>query len=174
MGRQPIHENAAPQFKKTVFFYNSGSEAVTISKGLGLCYNYDWAESGHDLWAADKPAKKRAQMVEKPASGNKLWFAGWAVQDYTIGAGETKAIHIYEPGSVCQILTDQNCTVGTTYLQVEYDPDTGYAGALNGAASFPYSRGSALALQTVNRSGTAGLVLAKTFDGWGGECQDNS
>lgn len=132
--------------------YYTGGDA--LQEGALLCYNRDSTSTGGTTAAAD-PA--RAYEVEKPAADNLKYFAGVvALED----AGKTGPcwISIVEPqpnpGRLVMLLTDRNCTLGSTRLAVQADS---YAA---GAAG-PSTVAVATAMQTVNRSGTAGTVLAQ-------------
>ena len=95
--------------------------------------------------------------MEKPAADNLKYFAGVvALED----AGKTGPcwISIVEPqpnpGRLVMLLTDQNCTLGVTRLAVAA---SSYAAGAAGASTVAV----ATAMQTVNRTGAAGTVLAQ-------------
>lgn len=132
-------------FSEWVWF--EGSTALT--EGQGLCYNWDYGTAA----SADA---RRQNRVELPTILNARYFAGVAARNY---AAKTNGqlIEIYLPGSVCNVLSRANNTIGTGITTCEAGGT--YAGYFN-AGGFE-GEGSAVPLQTIDRSSTAGLCLAK-------------
>ena len=123
--------------------------SVAIKAGYPLCYNFDFGTAS----AADET---RVWYVEKPSTSNNYYFAGVAAESKP--AGYEGPIKMFLPGSLCLVWTNQSCTLGTTIITAE-------AGEYRfGQAGFR-GQGSARAMQTVNRSGTAGTVLALLDEG---------
>lgn len=135
---------------KRVYF--TGSDM--LGEGYCLCYNRDSTTTGGSAGAADIA---RAYEVEKPAADNLKYFAGVLGAD---DAGKTGPcwITIIEPqpnpGRLVKVHTDQNCTLGTTKLAVQ---SNSYAAGAAGASNVTV----ATAMQTVDRSGANGTVLAQ-------------
>jgi hypothetical protein len=132
--------------------YYTGGDA--LQEGALLCYNRDSTSTGGTAAAADLA---RAYEVEEPAADNLKYFAGVvALED----AGKTGPcwISVIEPqpnpGRLVMLLTNQNCTLGSTRLAVQ-------SGSYAAGAAGPSTVAVATAMQTVNRSGTAGTVLAQ-------------
>jgi len=119
-----------------------------------FCYN-------SDKGTASESDATRAVFVEKPAAGKLQNFAGWLAPEHAgkkVVSGDTYFIDIIEPsvrGQRIEIHTDQNCTIDTTELSLV--PGQWYAG------SNAEGRVVAVAAQTVDRSSTAGTVLANCF-----------
>lgn len=132
-------------------YYTGGD---TLQEGYLLCYNRDSTSTGGSAGAADLA---RAYEVEKPAAGNLKYFAGVVGAE---DAGKTGPCWISliepqpNPGRLVMVHSDQDCTLGSTRLAAVADS---YAA---GAAG-PSAVAVATAMQTVNRSGTAGAVLAQ-------------
>ena len=127
--------------------YYEGSDA--LKAGYLVCANSD---SG----TAAAVQADRWHRAEKPASGKLDNFMGVIAPK---GISSFEAVpngrDIYLPGSVCQVYTDQACTIDTTLLTVQ--PGSYLAGGVG--------QGKVIgkALQTVDRSTTNGLVLCKLF-----------
>lgn len=143
------HEKAAPTRSAWVWFEG----ATALLEGQGLCYNYDYGTDS----AADA---RRFNRVELPSQGNARYFAGVAARDYSAKSGG-QLIEIYLPGSVCNILAKADCDFDTGILTCEAGGD--YAGYFR-YAGFE-GQGSAVPCQDVDRSGTAGKVLAQLQEG---------
>lgn len=123
--------------------------ATALKEGQGVCYNFDYGV------AADADGQ-RGNRVELPVAANARFFAGVAARDYSAKPGG-QLIEIYKPGSVCNILAHVACVIGTGTVTCTYLASSeGYfiAGTTGG-------EGSAIPLQTVDRSTTVGKVLAK-------------
>jgi len=163
-----IHGGGAPMLTESVYY--TGSD--TLLEGYCLCYDFNAADVdsennaltsinvGEEVWA-----DARRVLVEKPTEGNKLHFAGVvaAQSDGVTGPGW---VTIHKPGSVCNVYT---------YSDVDHE----VAGAGSGQGqvmglvvgqwymqegAFPGS-GAAMVLQDVDRSSTAGLVMAELMTG---------
>lgn len=136
----------APLKIRKVFF----TGATAIVEGQPLCYDSDKGT------AADVD-NARGYNVEMPSTSNNYAFAGVAMEAHDANASG-QWLTIAEPGSVVLIQTNQNCTIKSTVVTAcagqNYFYKAGYRG-----------RGTALCLQTVNRSSVQGLVLAKLDDG---------
>ncbi len=122
----------------------------TLGEGYCLCYDRDYG-----LAASDEIA--RAYRVEKPAEGNLKYFAG-IVGDQDAGKTGPCWVTIVEPrpcpGRLVNIYTDQDCALGVTRLAVQ-------AGSYAAGAAAGNAVTVATAMQTANRSGETGLVLAQ-------------
>ncbi len=164
---------------KRVKYINASGSTKTLKEGEPMCYNFDTTTNilGYDkvnsTFGSDvKESATTAEgyqnegkflIVENPAEGNLNWLAGavapgnWCGQS-VLNGGE-KWIEVFEPnGQIVALRTNANCTVGTTVLGV----GTGgqyFEAANNDDDPLP----CALAEETVDRSSTNGLVLAKLF-----------
>jgi hypothetical protein len=136
--------DAFPVLSKWVWF----TGATALSEGQGLCYDYDRGT------AANADAK-RMNFVELPSITNARYFAGVAARSYAAVSGG-QFIEIYLPGSACNILAMVSATLGSGILTCEAGGT--YAGYFR-YAGFE-GEGSAVPLQTVDRSVTAGKVFA--------------
>lgn len=132
--------------KKRVYY--TGSD--TLGEGYCLCYDRDYG-------TASEADIDRAVRVEKPAAGNLRYFAGVVTAE---DAGRTGPCWVTviepqpNPGRLVAVHTDQTCVLGTTALAVVADSYAAGAPAADAPAI-------ATAFQTVDRSGTAGMVLAQ-------------
>ena len=159
---------------KRVKWYNRESSAETIYEGQPVCYMFD---TTNNILGYDKANSTFGQtvveatttgegyqnegkysIVEKPYTDNLMWFAGvvapgnWCGQ--SVAATSYKWIEIFVPnGAIVAVRTNQSTTTGITILSLI--SATQYLGA---AAA---GRAVALAAETVDRSSTNGLVLAK-------------
>jgi hypothetical protein len=143
------HIEKAPASPLWVWF----TGATALLEGQGVCYDFD---SG----TATAYDGKRINRVELPSQTNNRWFAGVAARPYAASAGG-QLIEIYGPGSTCNILSRVSNTLGvgrTTCIA-----GGTYAGYFD-VAGFE-GKGSAVALQTVNRSVTAGKCMARLEEG---------
>jgi len=139
----------------------------TIYEGMPVCYNYNTTTNilGYSKSSAAKGTtttegyqnEGKLLRVENPAADNLLWFAGVvATSDY---AGKTGPcwLDIYIPnGTIVPVRVDLNCTVGRTILALESASQ-----ALTDPLSATQGRPVAVAEETIDRSSTAGLCLAK-------------
>jgi len=134
-----------------LFVWFTGSTALL--EGQGVCYDFD---SG----TATAYDGKRLNRVELPSQTNNRWFAGVARRAYAASSGG-QFIEIYGPGSTCNILSKVSNTLGsgrTTCIA-----GGTYAGYFE-RAGFE-GKGSAIPLQTVDRSSTAGKCMARLEEG---------
>lgn len=164
---------------KRVKYINSSGSTKTLKEGEPMCYNYDTTDNilGYDkvnsTFGSDvKESTTTAEgyqnegkflIVENPSSTNLMWFAGAVAPGNWVGTavadGDFKWIEVFEPnGQIVALRTNVSCTVGVTQLGV----GTGgqYFEAVTGDGN-PLP--CALAEETVDRSGTNGLVLAKLW-----------
>jgi len=134
--------------KAVVWF--EGDTALT--EGQGVCYNSDYG-------TATVADARRMSHVELPANGNKTFFAGVAVRNYSARSGG-QMIEICEPGSVCTILLaiGVSSVVGVTALECTYVAGTFKAATNNG-------KGVATALQTVTGGAAVLPCLALLREG---------
>lgn len=158
----PYIHHEDQQIHKPERVWYTGSTALL--QGVGVCFVPSHSDVGTGELVTD-PWPKRARAVEDPSELNALLFAGIVATPKAAKVGG-QWIEILTPGSVCQVRTDQNCTIDTTFLTCLARTDTGAAGAVGVFYKFGFpGRGSAQCLQTVNRSAVAGLVLARLMDG---------
>jgi len=135
--------------KICVWFEGNGSTSVSVYEGQGVCYNWDYGTAS----ASDA---RRTNRVELPTILNARYFAGVLSRNYTIPKNGT-VVEVYVPGSACNILSKASTTIGVGILTCNAGGT--YAGYWQ-YAGFE-GEGSAVPLQTVDRSSTAGLCLAK-------------
>ncbi|MCK9601273.1 MAG: hypothetical protein M0R06_19695 [Sphaerochaeta sp.] len=129
--------------------YYTGSD--TLREGYCLCYDLDTTTVDAATLASDA----RGFYVEKPASGNVGAFAGVvaASADGVTGPAYIEIVDISDRQMCANVWTEENCTINTTYLSVKagsYAAGSSIEGPIIG-----------LALQTVDRSSTNGLVQAR-------------
>ncbi|MFA5158163.1 MAG: hypothetical protein WC451_03205 [Patescibacteria group bacterium] len=141
----------------------------TIREGMPVCYNYDtttnilgWSDSSSvkgSTTADGYQNEGKYLRVEDPSSTNYQWFAGVVHSSAYAGKAGPQWIDIALPtGAIIPIWAYAACTANVTVL-----------GLSDGLAYFAQSTGDddpigcAIAMETVDRSSTAGLVLAKVF-----------
>lgn len=138
------HQKQGKIYAEWVWFEGTGA----LLKGQGVCYNYDYG-------TATASDARRTNRVELPSITNARYFAGVAARAYT-AKSTGQLIEIYRPGSTCEILSKASNTLGTGLT-------TCIAGGTY-AGYFQYGgfegEGTAVPLQTVDRSSTAGTCLA--------------
>jgi hypothetical protein len=163
--------NTSKEVKRVYF---EGSTAIT--EGMPLCYNFDTTSNvlGYDkanstfgqtvvesaTTAEGYQNEGKFLRVEIPATANLQWFAGVVAPGNWCGSNGPKWIEIYVPnGAIVPVLAYLSAVVGKTAMAI-MNGQTYFgnpnAGMTNGAA-----RWIAVAEETVDRSSTAGLVLAR-------------
>ncbi len=132
--------------KKSVWY--SGSSL--IKTGYPLCYDFntDSGGSGQAAW-----------KVEKPITANLKYFAGVVAEGYNVtGPAWVEVIQPTPfPGTLAKVWTNISTTGGTDTSCTELGLKTAVWTGSTASSSQPYF---AKAAQTVNRSSTAGTVLA--------------
>lgn len=157
---------------KRVYFEGS----TTIYEGMPLCYNYDTTSNilgydkanstfGSSVVESDTTAEGyqnegKYLRVELPTAANQMFFAG-AVAGSWCGQTGPRWLEVYVPnGAIVPLRIYESVTVGATALALVAGqpyfgkPAADYTG--NGGTRFV-----ALAEETVDRSSTAGLCLAR-------------
>jgi hypothetical protein len=143
--------------------YYTGTD--TLKEGYALCYNFDATDVTAEnltLSQADSLVETPARrlQVEKPTINNSTHFAGVVSQKFTDFTGPGW-IEINMPGSVCNIWAGANCdheaSAGVQSGQTLTFTANAYTWDYTGLPG----TGSAVVLQDVDRSSTAGLVLAE-------------
>jgi hypothetical protein len=156
-------------------YTNASGSTKTIREGEPMCFNYDtttnWCgfdpqnsthDGARDTTTADGYQNEgKYLLIENPASGNLNWFAGavacgsWCGK--SVANGSSLDLDLFIPnGAILPIRTNANCTANSTVLGV------GTAGQY-----FEIVTGDddplpvALVEETVDRSSTNGLVLAR-------------
>lgn len=127
--------------------------STALLEGQGVCRNWDYG-------TATASDSRRMNRVEVPTILNAPYFAGVAARDYSAVSGG-QLIEIYLPGSVCEILCKVSATIGVGHYTCEAGGT--YAGYFR-VEGFQ-GQGSAVPLQTIDRSSTAGTVLARLQEG---------
>jgi len=126
--------------------YYEGSDV--LKPGYLLCANSDSGTAANlqaDRW----------HRAEKPATGKLHNFMGVVAKGRSSFPPEPNGRDIYLPGSVCEVFTDQACTIDSTLLTVKAGS---YAAGGTGDGMI-----IGRALQTVDRSTVNGLVLCKLY-----------
>jgi hypothetical protein len=140
--------------------YYEGTD--TIYEGMALCYNYDTTSNilGFDpedevvssTTAEGYQNEGKFLRVEEPATANLAFFAGVVAGGSYAGLTGPRWIDIYIPnGAIVPVRSELSTTVGVTAFHIqngEYEL---------GATGRPV----AIAMETVNRSDTNGICLAK-------------
>jgi len=137
----------------------------TLKEGYALCYDYNSQTDGFNLDTDaviddSTVALGRRRVVEKPAVANCAYFAGVVAPEFEgfVGPGE---IAIIPPGNACNIWAAGDADMETNDKKtLTFSVDQYY---------FKYAgwpgEGTALVLQDVDRSSTAGLVQAYLMTG---------
>jgi hypothetical protein len=141
------HEKQADAISKFVWFEGS----TALLEGQAVCYNWDFGTAS----ASDA---RRFSKVEVPSTTNAQWFAGVCARPYSANTGG-QMIEIYVPGSVCNVLSGANTTIGVGRLTFEITAVTATNGSFRNEGM--EGEGSCIPLQTVDRSSTDGLCLVK-------------
>lgn len=150
--------------RKWVYF--EGTD--TIYEGMPVCYNFDttdnilgWSGSAASGTTAEGGQNEGKFMrVELPTATNLQFFAGVVAGTAKAGLAGPCWLDIYEAnGAIVPVRTNVSCTVGVTALAIKaataYFTNPIYGGSTASAVLM------ALANETVDRSSTTGLVLAK-------------
>ena len=134
--------------------YYTGSD--TLKPGYALCYDRDTITAENaagTALVATASSYGRHSWVEKPASGNLHNFAGIVGPGQQMMAGPCWVEIIQPlPGLVIDVFSDISCTANTTWLTIQ--PASYYIGGAGEGLII------GIALQTVDRSSTNGLVQA--------------
>lgn len=155
----------APQ--NTMRVYYTGSDKLL--EGYALCFNFDAVDVTAENLALSATTAQvcsaRRLQVEKPSFRNHGHFAG-VVSARSNGVTGPGWIEINRPGSVCNIY----CAASADHVATTSEIGTGQTLTFTtGYYSFKYTGlpgcGSAITLQTVDRSSTKGLVMAELMTG---------
>jgi hypothetical protein len=159
---QAVHGGGtSPTVTRRVYY--TGSD--TLLEGYALCYNFDASDvSAENLMLSagvDEECPARRIQVEKPSLNNCAHFAG-VVSNKSAGVTGPGWVEINLPGSVCNIYAAASVDHGSTGTGM----NTGQTLTFSvGQYYFKYTglpgAGSAVVLQDVDRSSTAGLVMAE-------------
>lgn len=164
-----IHGGAAPNLTESVYY--TGTD--TLKEGYALCFDFNAADVnsenvaltainvGEECWN-----DARRVLVEEPQEGNKMHFAGVVAKE-SDGMTGPGWVTIHRPGSICNVYAASNC---------DHEEGSGYSSGqiLNfvaGASAYQFEDGgfmgcgAAMVLQDVDRSSTAGLVMAELMTG---------
>jgi hypothetical protein len=148
--------------RKRVYYTGSG----TIRQGMPLCYDYDTttnvlgynkAGSANGTTTADGSQNEgKFLRVEAPSADNAEFLAGFVAQGGEVGKTGPRWLDIFVPNdSIIPVWTDKSITVkDELYLE---------AGELTvvNATQVGMLAKIGVAVETVDRSSTAGIVLAK-------------
>lgn len=157
-----------PALRKQRLYYTGTN---TIYEGMPVCFDYDattnvlgWDNDASQVigTTTDEGYQNEGKFlrVEDPVTANLPWFAGVVAAGGYVGKAGPKWVDVYAPnGAIVPIRTYVSSTVGVTAVAIMNG--TQYfgnptAGMGNGAAAYV-----ALCEETVDRSATAGLCLAK-------------
>lgn len=130
---------------------------AALNEGEAVCYNHDYTGLGADTFDG-----RRLNRVETPSTSNAQYFAGVAARAYSAKSGG-QMIEVNGPGSVCNVWLNAPATSTINVGFFTFDVTSDYEGFFR-YQGLP-GRGSAIPLQTVDRSETAGLCMAKLMDG---------
>lgn len=156
-----------PSLRKTRVYYETAS---TIYEGMPVCYNYDtttnilgWDNDATQALGSttDEGYQNEGKFlrVETPATANLNWFAGVVAAGGYVGKTGPKWVDIYEPnGAIVPVRTNASCTVGATVLGIGNGLQY-MAVVTTGSSPVPV----AIVEETVDRSSTNGIVLAKVY-----------
>lgn len=145
------HIKQARTISAWVWFNGDGA----LKEGQGVCYNWDYGT------AATREAR-RTNEVEVPTILNAPYFAGVTARSYAAHSGG-QFVEIYLPGSTCNVWSTLSNTIGVGRTTCQAGAGVAAAGYFT-LTGFP-GRGSAIPLQTIDRSSTAGLCLCLLEDG---------
>lgn len=158
-----------PKRQRISVYYTETS--TTIKQGMPVCYEFDattnWlGASPTDSVINPDPSTTTAEgsqnegkfiRVEDPDADNIQAFAGVVADGSWVGTTGAQRIEIFVPnGAIVPVYTDLSCTVGRTILAVE-----SASSALTVPLAASTARPVAVAQETVDRSSTSGIVLAK-------------
>ncbi len=153
MPDQSINAHIKQAQTKSAWVWFNG--AVALKEGQGVCYNWDYGT------AATREAR-RTNEVEVPTILNAPYFAGVTARSYSASTGG-QFIEIFLPGSTCNVWSTVSNTIGVGRTTCQAGAGVAAAGYFT-LTGFP-GRGSAIPLQTIDRSSTAGLCLVLLEDG---------
>ena len=171
-----IHGGGAPVLTESVYY--TGTD--TLLEGYALCYDFNAADVNQENATQEAGTddgviipdvgeeyfnSARRLLVEKPAEGNKIHFAGIVAKesDGVTGPGWVK---IHKPGSICNVYCYSNCDhegTAPTASGQKIALVVGQYYMMDGPC-FP-GKGAATVLQDIDRSSTAGLVMAELDNG---------
>lgn len=148
--------------RKRVYF--EGTD--TIYEGMALCYNQDtttnvlgWSKSSNakgTTTAEGYQNEGKFQRVELPSTTNLMFFAGVVAGTDEAGNAGPRWLDIYVPnGAIVPVRTNANCVIGQA---VGLSDASGILGPVTGDGD---PMAVAILMETVDRSGTTGLSLAK-------------
>jgi len=158
---------------ETITVYYEGED--TIYQGCPLCYNYDTTDNWMGVSSVDftttastvtesgttaegSQNEGKFIRVELPSSTNFQWLAGYLV-GHSNGFTGPGAVDVFVPnGAIIPVRAYADCSNGTTLLGLS--DGNSYLGASTGDDD-PIA--CAIAMEDVDRSGVAGVCLAKVF-----------
>ena len=168
---QAVHGGGtSPTISRRVYYIGTD----TLYEGYALCYNFDsYDQSAEGIsthintgdFGVDDASPARRIQVEKPSINNCVHFAG-VVSEKSDGVTGPGWVEIYLPGSVCNIYAYASADHGSTGTGM----NTGQTLTFT-ANQYYFQRtglpgsGSAIVLQDVDRSSTAGLCQAELMTG---------
>ena len=163
-----------PKAERITVYYEGTS---TIREGMPLCYNYDttdnWTGAGAitatttatnltetGTTAEGSQNEGKFIRVEDPTTANLQWFAGVVAGSDHAGQAGPRALDIYIPnGAIVPVRSYVSSTVGVNALAIMNGQI--YLGNPNASTTNGAARYVAIAEETVDRSSTAGLCLAR-------------
>jgi hypothetical protein len=133
----------------------------TLYEGMALCYNHDTTANVSGLTAGVTAEGSQNEgkyfYVEEPSATNMQFPAGVVAKGSWCGTAGPCYLDVFIPnGSIVPIRTNANCVLGTTVLGMTVGSNT--FGVVTGDGD---PAPMAISMETVDRSGTNGLVLAK-------------
>jgi len=126
------------QIKRSVWVVSTG---VDLVKGAALEYDYATGENN----------------AKTPVAATAIThFAGVVATNTKMPAtGESRQVIIYEPGSICEVLTDEATVVAGGFVVASYK-----AGTLGVFTDLDRSGAAGMSVATFIEAGVAGLVRA--------------
>jgi len=139
--------------KKRVYY--EGSD--TIYEGMALCYNQDTTDStrtsGTTVDEGDQ-CDGKWMRVEKPKTANLKYFAGVVASGSHCGLAGPRWVDIYVPnGAIVPVRGTDNHSIGEALFIANADYELTNVPQVGGFVGY--------AMETVDRSSTEGLLLAK-------------
>jgi hypothetical protein len=136
------------------------AEDTAVEQGIGMVFDYTFADANVDGLKLTDPCGKRANSVKNVGAANASTdFAGVTVAPVAAKVGG-QWIYLYAPGSVCMVKVNTDVT---NAARLALSKNAATKGVFVAASATPeQGNGAAVVLQT--RTG-AGLALAKLFAG---------
>jgi hypothetical protein len=144
-------------------FYNGTGASVTLKEGEALSYDNDDTTAPVTPSATQDVKIARGRQVVTPATANLGGYAGFVAKSSAgkvIANGDRATIDVVKPrkGDVANLYVNINCTKNSSLIGITNAGGRTHATVADATINIDLV---AIALQTVDRSGTNGLVLAR-------------